>query len=94
VVLMLCHCSNAEMSKKLHLGCVSVGAHVKSVLRKVGLQRHRKLLRSHRLKTVNPWPAIIYLEETCTLSESCEEAQITMAEEVPDVEACGQRPCR
>jgi DNA-binding CsgD family transcriptional regulator len=63
VVLTLRHCPNAEMSEKLHLGCESVRTHVKSVLRKLGLKRHRALLPNHKLEIMNLWPAIIYVEE-------------------------------
>jgi hypothetical protein len=63
VVLTLHHCPDAEMSNKLHLGCEGVGTHIKSVLRKLGLKIHRALLPNHRLRTMNLWPAIVYLEE-------------------------------
>ena len=53
LVLMLCHCSNSEMSERLHLSCETVRTHVRSVLRKLGVRNRKDLLRSHGSHTVN-----------------------------------------
>lgn len=46
LVLMLCGCSNAEISRELYVAIPTVRTHVKSILRKLGAGCRRDLLRS------------------------------------------------